>query len=482
VPLLVYLSSAMATPSLVWWSAALNQLPLQVSYFVAIAAWVQYLRTRRTRWLLLTLAAVAAGLFFWVKAVLILPVLAFLALAYFARGSWWRRPISLIRTYPASLALSIALAIGYLTLYVRNTPDQSNEFTPALAVELIGTMLGRAFSTTAVGGPWVWDNFAPPTAYAGPPDGGVTAAWVVIVLVVAYLWLRRRRTLRAWVLVLGYAAALVLLLLTSRAPSFGAGIGMELRYIADGIVIVTLAIGLATMTLVGAVESSEPRTDPMLTRAAPRWLTALLIAGVVVGGVVSSAQYARIWHTQNAGEQYMLRVKSQLDAHGPTDLAPQIAPEEVFSSLAAPANNTSYFLPLLSHHARFPAISSSLTMVGPRGDLRRAEVTEVITSQPGPAQDCGWRVRSTARSIPLTGRAFDFVWWIRIPYLASAPSPVTISFGDTEVVTSTRAGLHDLYLRVEDTFEEITFSGLDEDVTLCLDTIQVGGIEPGDPL
>ena len=32
--------------SLVWWSAALNQLPLQVAYLVAIGAWVRYLRSR----------------------------------------------------------------------------------------------------------------------------------------------------------------------------------------------------------------------------------------------------------------------------------------------------------------------------------------------------------------------------------------------------------------------------------------------------
>lgn len=482
VPLLVYLSSAMATPSLVWWSAALNQLPLHVSYFLAITAWVQYVRTRSFTWLFLTLAAVAGGLFFWVKAILILPVLAFLAVAYFARGSAWSRISSTIRRYPWALVLSSALAAGYLAVYVTHTPDQSNRFTPALAVELIGTMAGRAFGTTAVGGPWVWDNFAPPTAYAGPPDGAVTAAWIVITLVVVYLWLRRERTLRAWVMLVGYVAALVVLLLTSRAPSFGAGIGMELRYIADGLIVLVLALGLATMPVVGAVESSEPRADPLLARAAPGWLTGALVAVVAIGGIVSSVQYAHIWHTQNASEQYMLRVKAQLDARGPTDLAPQIAPEEVFSSLAAPANSTSYFLPLLSAQARFPDVSTALTMVSPQGDLRRARIDDVITSAPGPVKNCGWKVTSRTTTVPLSGNAFDFVWWIRIPYLASESSPLTITLGDTEVVTSTRSGLHDLYLRVEDTFDRITFSGIDEGVTVCLDTIEVGGPVPGDPL
>lgn len=482
VPLVVYLSSAMATPSLVWWSAALNQLPLQVAYLVAIAAWVRYLRGRHLGWLGLTLLAVAAGLFFWVKAILVLPVLAYLAVAYFARGNLVRRFITLARQHVVALVASLVVALAYVAIYLTNTPDQSNDFSLGLAVELAGTMLGRAWGTTAVGGPWTWNNFAPPTAYAGPNDAAVTAAWVLIVLTVLYLWMRRRRTLRAWVLVLGYDAALLGLLLTSRAPSFGAGIGLELRYIADGLVVVVLALGLATMPVLGAVESSEARDEPLLTRPAPRWLGGLVVAAVAVGGVVSSWQYAHIWHTQNASASYMLRLKAQLDQRGPTDLAPQIAPERVFSSLAAPANNTDYFVPLLSGFARFPSVSDDLVMVSPSGQLTSTVISPVITTLPGPVDGCGWKVTARGRTIPLSGRAFDFVWWIKVPYLASESSRLTIRLGDTEVDTSVRAGLHDLYLRVEDTFDEIGFEDLDDDVTLCLDTVTVGAPEPGDPL
>lgn len=482
VPLALFLTSAMATPSLIWWSAALNGLPLQATYFVAIGAWINYLRSRRLRWLVVCTLAIAVGLFFWVKAVLILPVLGFLAIAYFTSGPVWRRPFTVMRRHPVALVTLVALVVGYGVIYLTHAPDQSNPFSPALAVELVGTMVGRAFSSTVVGGPWVWDNFAPPTAYAGPPAAAVTAAWVVIALVVIYLAVRRTRTLRAWVLVAAYVSADVALLLTTRAPSFGAGIGMELRYIADSLVVVTLAVGLATMPIAGAVESSADRTEPILTRPAPRLVSAALVVAIAIGGLASSFQYAKIWHDQNAGRDYMLRVKAQLEQRGPTDFVPQIAPEEVFSSLAAPANNTDKILPLLSPQARFPDISTSFVMIDRQGLLHRADIDDVIHSPKGPVKGCGWKVTEEGKTIPLSGRAFDFVWWVRVAYLASSSSPVTITLGDTVVQTGTRSGLNDIYLRIEDSFDEITFSGLDEDTTLCIDKVQVGGTKLGAPL
>lgn len=482
VPLTVFLTSAMATPSLIWWSAALNGLPLQSAYFVAIGAWVNYLRSRRLRWLAICTLAIAVGLFFWVKAVLIVPVLGFLAIAYFTSGPVWRRPFTVMRRYPTALVAGLGLVAGYASIYLSRTPDQSNPFSPALALELVGTMVGRAFSSTVVGGPWVWNNFSPPTAYAGPPTAAVTAAWVVIVLVVIYLAARRIRTLRAWVLVASYVAADVVLLLSSRAPTFGAGIGMELRYIADSLVVVTLAVGLATLPIVGAVESSAERIEPILARPAPRWVSAALVVAIAIGGVASSFQYSQIWHHQNAGRDYMLRVKAQLDQRGPTDFVPQIAPEEVFSSLAAPANNTDRILPLLSHQAQFPDVSTSFVMIDRHGLFHRADIEDVIRSPKGPVTGCGWKVTEKTKTIPLSGRAFDFVWWVRVAYLGSSSSPVTITLGDTVVQTGTRSGLNDIYLRIEDTFDEITFSGLDEDTTLCIDEVQVGGTKLGDPL
>ena len=113
-------------------------------------------------------------------------------------------------------------------------------------------------------------------------------------------------------------------------------------------------------------------------------------------------------------------------------------------------------------------------MQGPRAKAQ--------ASPKGPVEGCGWKVTSRGKTIPFSGRAFDFVWWVRIAYLGSSASPVTITVGDTVVDTATRSGLNDIYLRVEGTFDEISFAGLDEDTTVCIDTVQVGGTKLGVPL
>ena len=51
VPYSLYLFLALTVPSYMWFIAALQQLPLQITLTVGVGAWVRYLRTRRLLWL-----------------------------------------------------------------------------------------------------------------------------------------------------------------------------------------------------------------------------------------------------------------------------------------------------------------------------------------------------------------------------------------------------------------------------------------------
>ncbi len=203
-PLGLYLFGTLTLPALMWWAASLNQLPMQTAFFVAVAAWVHHLRGGRRRWLLTTVVAVAFGLAFDVKALLILPVLAFLLLAYFCTGSLRARVLEGVRRrWPAALCLGGAAA-AYVAYYVTAVDAP---FTTVSATEVLSTassMVGTGFVTAAVGGPWRWSPPTAPNVGAAPPDVAVHLAWVVSSLVVLYAALRRRRTLRAWALLLGY--------------------------------------------------------------------------------------------------------------------------------------------------------------------------------------------------------------------------------------------------------------------------------------
>jgi hypothetical protein len=478
-PLALYLSTAMTVPALVWWAAALNQVPLQAAFFAAVATWVAYQRTRRVRWLLATVAVVVLGLFFYVKAVLLLPVLGFLTLAYFASGSLRARVRTVARRDRLAAALGLLVLVGYLVLYLVGADQPFTRTRLTVVGEIADSMVGTAFTTGLLGGPWRWATLAPPTAFASPPGWSVHLAWVVVVLVVLYGALRRRGTLRAWALLAGYLVALLALLVDSRAPVYGQVIGLEYRYLTDAACAATLSVGLAFLPLLGATQASSPRDEPLLTLRVPDRVVVGLLVLVCASGLYSSAAYAGYWHSDNASDGYVHRLGDDLAAAGTVDLVDARLPEAVMSGLAFPDNTVRRMTRLLSDRVAYPDATSRLAAVAPDGSLRTALIQPGLASRPGPLEDCGWRVGRRGRAVPLTGRAFDYDWWLRIGYLSSAGSPVEVRAGTSRVAGQLAAGVHSLYVHVRGSFARVTLTGLDPGVTLCVDTIEVGTPVPG---
>jgi len=240
-----------------------------------------------------------------------------------------------------------------------------------------------------------------------------------------------------------------------------------------------LCLGLAFLPLRGSVESSAARTEPLLTVAVPRAGLVALLVLVCGSGLISSALYARHWHSGNASDAYVHQLAADLKAEGAVDLADQPVAEDVMSHLAAPNNTVRRLSSLLSDQVAFPRTSPRLAVVAPDGSLQRALIGPGVVSRPGPRQDCGWPVGEQGSDIPLTGRAFPWVWWARIGYLASRDSAVRISAGSDSVEASVQAGLNSLYVRLDGTFDTVRIDGLDNGATLCVDTIEVGQPTPG---
>lgn len=482
-PLALYLFSPMTVPAMMWWTAALNQVFLQTTFFLAVGAAVHYLRGRRLLWLLATMAVVAVGLLFYVKALLLGPVLAFLALAYFTHGGPVARLRQAIRHYwPAVLSGGVVVG-AYLVYYTRHVSEPFTGTTAGLVGRLADSMIGTAFASALVGGPWRWEATAPPNAFADPPAWAVHLAWVVVAAVVAYGALTRVRTLRAWVLAAGYLLALLALLVNSRAPVYGSIIGLEYRYLTDAACVLALATGLAFLPLRGAVGSSAPRPEPLLRLRVHPWITGCLVGAVCVSSLVSTVPYIHGWHTDNASRGYLDTLERELHDHGTVDLADQEVPDDVIAGVFAPANQLRRLMPLLDATAAFPSSTDQLVAVDDDGTLREALVDPDVTAEPGPRPGCGWFVGEDGREVPLEGRAFDWTWWIRIGYLSSADSTVTITAGDTVEETEVQKGAHSLYVRVEGGFDDVEISGLDDGVSVCVDSVDVGQpTAEGEPL
>ena len=208
IPLGLYLTTALTMPAYIWWSAALTLLPVQIAFFVATATWVKFLRTRRLWPLLATVAAVALGLAFDVKGILVLPVLAYVALAYFSSGSILSRARHVLVRYRVAWVILVLVGGAYSVYYVLEVPQITTQSLSSSLPDILATMLGATFVSGILGGPWHWEVSAPPTAFSDPPALLVNVSWVVLALVVVWIALRRTRTVRAWVLLGSYLVVL----------------------------------------------------------------------------------------------------------------------------------------------------------------------------------------------------------------------------------------------------------------------------------
>lgn len=473
VPLGVYLFGVLNFPAMMWWAAALNLVFIQVSFFASVGLWVRYLRTSQTRWLCATVLTVAAGFTFDVKSVLVVPVLAYLALAYFQEGSLWHRVRGLWTERRAGVVSGALVSALFIGVYVLAVPTTGRAATVAGAGRILNAMIGSSFPVALLGGPWRWTNIAPPTAFANAPDWTVHVAWVGIVATILYAVLRRTRTVRAWFLVLAYLAVLAGLVISTRG-NFASAVGYEYRYLTDASCVVVLGFGLAFLDLDGAPDSSRAREDPLLRITIPPRAVVLGLVATMLMGLYSSFVYAGYWRSDNASRSYVQALRQDLRAQGRVDLVDQPVPDAVLSHLTAPDNTVRRLTNLLPAGASYPRVSDRLAVADADGHLRAAAIKLGVRSRPGPVAGCGWRVGSRGLRIPLEGKAFRYPWWIRVGYLSSSESSATVSAGGRTVTTRVQRGAGSLYAAVEGEFDAVRIDDLSPGTTLCVDVIEVG--------
>ncbi len=479
LPLLAfYLFSALPVPGFMWWAAALNQLPMQLVFFLALGFWVKYLRSRQLRLLVTTTLLIAVGLLAYVKVLLVVGVMGYLAFAYFAQGSVARRFAQLWRDFRSAFIIGGLLTAGYLVAYTTGVPQPFEESKSSQLLAVADTMLGISLPTGLLGGPWSWWDTSPPIVLVDPPNVTVHIAWVALSGLLAYSMLRRRHAGRAWVLLGGYSVAVYALLATSRGQIFGSLAGLELRYLTDVVAVWVLVLGLAFLELPGAVESSRPRREPLLTVAVGKAVIAVGIALVTLGGLYSTIQYVGFWHRDNASALYTANLTRTLSETPLADVVDGHVPETVMPAYTAPYNRLSEFVVLTGHEVRFPALSHQLHVVQSDGRLTRAHVRPVIASGSGPIEGCGWRIDRAATRVPFSSVAFPWGWWMRVAYLSSDDGEVEIQFGRHRVQAQVLRGLNDLYVSVPEPVDGIELRSLDSGLAICVDVIEVGPVEP----
>jgi hypothetical protein len=252
-----------------------------------------------------------------------------------------------------------------------------------------------------------------------------------------------------------------------------------MRYLTETVCALVLALGLVWLPVRGAIESSEPRPAPLLSVAPTQLLAASVVGVYLVGAIISTSSYARIWHTNNPGDAYLHRVADTTTAAGSLDLTGGPVPQDVMPGYSFPYNTLDVLMPLFTPTAQFPSITDSLHSVSDDGSVVPATIDPVVRSRSGPTRDCGWRVGSDGRSVPLSARTLNYDWWIRIGYLASQRTEVTVTAGEDTRETTINPGIGSLFVQATGSFDEVRFSGLTPGTTLCVDVIEVGRVGPG---
>lgn len=482
-PLMIFLFSAITMPATVWWAVALNQIPQQIGLMCAVGCWVLAERTGRTRWVVLMSACVVLALAADIRGLMIPPILAVISFGWFETGSFSQRLRSLARRRWRIGILAGAVCLGTIAYYAAYVPITRTDTDWGLLGPLTSTMLGTAFTTGILGGPWTWLSPSPPAAFADPPQWLTHLSWVVIGGVMVHAFLTRRRTGRAWALLLFGLVILLLLLWSSRAPYVGPVAGTEYRYLTESAALATLALGLAYLEVEGAPGSSVPRETPLFTPRIPVLVPIAMATVVALSGLWSTTQFANIWHGFTPPRDYVSLLSRQLSATGPVAIADTGLPASVVVSIIWSEDRLPRMVRLLSPKSTFPDAAHDLVAIDSNGLLTHADLDVARASEPGPVEDCGYKVDNGSIRIPLSQPVIDFHWWIRISYLAPEETPVLVRPGSGEPVPATlRAGLNQLYVKADSAMTSVGLSGIDPSITVCVDKIEAGTIAPGAPL
>jgi hypothetical protein len=467
-----FLFTPLLAPATLWWSAGINHLPALAATCLAVAAHVRHLRTGSRIDLVATVGWLLAGLFFAELTILAVIPLAVVSLGYYATGTLSQRIAQLWSERRASLVALTVLGAGYLSIYW----SLAWESTPSNAKIDWSLFITNAslqtVPTTAVGGPGSWHLAWAAQMEVAPSSLTRLIAFVGVVTIVSLSALTRDRSMRAWLIPLAQLGVCTILVAKSRVL-FGPGIALDPRFFAPLALGIPLAIGLAFLPVVDAVESSQVRHRHWFVDR-PLPVVAALSAFVAFSLVSASSFPLRHLGADNGdnAESYFGAVaKSLAERDGPVDLVETTVPPFV---LGPPEAFYSRALVQFGDRIRFPrVVQDDFYVFTADGRLVRPDLDAVRTARAPEPATCGYRVRSD-RSIPLDGPVMGYGWRLRVEYDAEATSSARITIGDVATPVDLRAGAHVLELPGDAEYDAVQVSGVDPTSRVCVSAITVG--------
>ena len=470
-----YVFYIFTVPAGLWFAAGINQLPLQIALAFGLHAHLEYLRTHRTRALVVCLLWTVFGLAFYEKSMILFGLYALLALGWFTTGRLAERAGQLWRTYRPGVIAYGVVAVVYMAIYTEvGISFGSKQPDGTLLSGVAYRLVGRAFSTGAIGGPFEWLSFSA-TSLANPSDLISLASWVALGSTIWYAASTRTKSRRAWSLIAFTLAANVYLISSARAGLVGPDIGLEYRYQTESAAVLVLSIGLAFLPLQGAVEVNEVREDVPRPHENARTVQAITVA-VVVAALVSTLSYVRNWQQHNLTHAYFNNVRVTTEAAGvkPVPLVNGSLPQDMLWAFGFPENTFSHVFRSYDHDLVFPDQSlDRLFVLDGIGRVTPAQIPRTRFMVGG--SGCGYVLKKQVpTTIPLNGPVIGGGWWIQMAYDAPRTFDATIGLGDQHSTMHLPAGQHTAYFRADGQYSSVVLDNASAGAKTCITSLALG--------
>lgn len=469
LPLTFYLFTPMTLPAFLWWAAGLNQLWGQLAMVLILMAQLSYLRTRRVRTGWLGVAAMAGGLLFSEKVLLMLPVVFAFSLFLFTRGSLISRLRYTVREHRRVwLGYGLVTAL-YLVVYkVAVTPPLGKPGALQVTVDTVITGLTDAIIPAVYGGPFVWYKIGFGAVAASPKALLLVLGLITAIAIWYSLW-KRPAIWWTWVVILGYHVTNGAILGTTRATYVGPLIGAEYRYHTDTAVIIGVFAALAFLP-VREVHEAQVRTGDVDSDPRRTFALGTAVVMLIVSCASSTLTFDYIWG-QNPQRTFFANMQRSVALSAdpitindfPADISGYTEAWRVYSRLS-PAPS---FLTTGTSAARVFAPDD-------QGVLYEANV-KGFSSPTGPEPNCGYRLGDTALRVPLDLPTMNWTWVARIDYMATYANDSRASVGKVSTPVHFEPGVHSVFVRGNG---EVAHVGLEpvEFGSVCVLGVEVGNL------
>jgi hypothetical protein len=501
VPLALISISPISLPGMLWWAAALNQLPQQIAMLGMLLSLIRYLQTGSRRSALAGPLWLAGGLLFSEKTLLGLLVVVGFAL-WITTGSRGVRHVLAVPRRLAPLALGYAaVVLPFVALYVSFVPSPVRESSmPGHdVVSLAYSSIFRATIPGLIGGPFQWMPVGFAGGLADPNPFVVVLATIIVVGVIGLTCALFAGAWRAWTIFGVYLLANLVLLAVSRATVIGPVIGLEYRYQTEMALVFGIAMAFAMLPTSGkwrhpvtavserqsAVDAARRAVvDPLVAaRALPARAMGTTLAMVAVPLLFAGSIWTQVnydpWWVNNPAKAWVRTATVQLSsAPADTVLAPTYAPEWVAWGFIAPYNETQRVLsPAIHADRRLQPYVPAERLVAPddTGQLRLAAVAGT-SARPGSTPGCGWSLGPQQVEVPLRAPTADRQPVIRIGYQSDAATTLPVTLGETTVDLALKPGTGSFYVSMTSNIDHLTFGPSTTPATICTDDITAGAV------